>query len=1403
MTSRYVRETNLFSKSALRRHFEAYDTKLSVLQGEINAIISASEIDEYWDGTKTMYSQLAAAQLRIDALVLDFSSQKELYDGLSSDVTSMEASLASYKAGLDGLEADLSRVEQTLSSDYSTTAATRTMISASVSEVSSEISNLRTTLTSDYSTTEQTRSLIKQSSDSITSTITAFKKDVQDNYATTSSVTSAITQSANDIRLSVSSTYATKEEMQNVDSSTIKGVKVEYALSDSPTTEPQTGWSETAPAWQNGKYMWQRNATMAGGTWRYSDATCISGATGQQGIQGEKGDQCIPGKQGEKGEQGVQGNPGQNGLTSYFHIKYSQVENPTAAQMTETPSAYIGTYTDFVETDSTDPTKYTWHRFEGLQGEDGKDGIPGTNGADGVTYYLHIKYSDDGGETFTGNDGEDVGKYIGTLVDTNPEDPIAEDGYLVAGNKRLLTPDGKRYVVSTQLTELYTWAQIRGEDGKDGQPGLQGIQGEKGDQGVPGINGVNGLTSYFHIKYSPVENPTASQMTEVPSVYIGTYVDFTEEDSANPADYSWHRFEGLQGEQGLQGIPGTNGIDGTTHYLHIKYSNDGGTTFTGASGETPGDYIGTLVDENEIDSSRPADYTWAKVKGTGITSVTPQYYLSTSDSAQTGGSWVETPPEYIEGRYYWTRSKIEYDDGSDPMYTDPCLDTGFNQLNTEISSLKTRVSRTEIYASDEKIESVAWACTTAQDVIARPYIKAQTTAPASPREGDVWIDTGNDNAMMRYNGSRWVEIQDGDIARISGDLSDLATTVDDNTGSITSLQGTVSSHNGAIIALNMDVADLKQSRDEFTQWKTTASQKITDSAIISTVTGSATYINDMTGKVSVNDFSTMVGQWWDTVEVSAEKVDIDASSVVFGKNLVTVTEHNEKSLDTTGPFNGKFVIEGTYLKAVQSGSTGYNLCSYKRNPFATGDKVYYSLKGYAQASTRVYVRLRFYNESKQQTNQAQAEITLTTEAKEYNGTITLTNSAVNDAAYVCAYLYVSGSTTAYFRQVCMYRQDASVMIANGSLTANHLAADSVTADKIAANAVTADKISANAVTADKISANAVTAGKLAAGAVTAGTIAAGAVTASVIDVSNLSAISAYLGSWHIHNGYLYSESDIIQFNSTSFRYRTYLLNYAGGADYAIGVVEKTEDFDLVDPQHEDFIWGIKNDGSMVAMRGLSLQGGMSIQGGLSVDSLTLASGATVSGSATFLNALTYNGTSTFNNDATFTRDVYLNTNAILGSGVKLKQMVDGTARELFGYGSQLELTLGQDGITKNIIACIGNSGNGGSFRPVSNGQTSLGTSSYRWSAVYAANGVIQTSDEQEKDAFENLSEGKYKELFMAISPIAFRWKDGRDGFTHFGIGAQTFERDVERLGLMDIAAVRWDDGAYGVSYTEL
>ena len=157
-------------------------------------------------------------------------------------------------------------------------------------------------------------------------------------------------------------------------------------------------------------------------------------------------------------------------------------------------------------------------------------------------------------------------------------------------------------------------ARVTGEKGEQGQPGIQGIQGEKGEQGLEGPSGSNGRTTYFHIKYS--YSADGNPMTEDSSApYIGTYVDYSPTDSSYYYYYKWKRFQGLQGEKGEQGIPGVNGDDGLTYYTHIKYSNDGGKTFTSSNGETPGDYIGFCVDLNVNDPSSVAAYKWSKTKG--------------------------------------------------------------------------------------------------------------------------------------------------------------------------------------------------------------------------------------------------------------------------------------------------------------------------------------------------------------------------------------------------------------------------------------------------------------------------------------------------------------------------------------------------------------------------------------------------------------------------------------------------------------------------------------------------------------------------------------------------------------------------------------------------------------------
>lgn len=214
------------------------------------------------------------------------------------------------------------------------------------------------------------------------------------------------------------------------------------------------------------------------------------------------------------------------------------------------------------------------------------------------------------------------------------------------------------YLQTLSITRRFTIAKLKA--GKNGVNGLDGLQGEKGEQGVPGkdgkdgTNGVDGKTSYFHIKYSSVANPTSSsQMAETPSTYIGTYVDYEPNDSTDPKKYTWSKFEGSDGKDG---IAGTNGTDGKTYYLHIAYANsaDGKTGFSVSDG-TNKLYIGQYTDTTKTDSTDPTKYTWSKIKGETGADGKPgrTYIIEPSCNVLKRGSDKVISPNFITFKAYY------------------------------------------------------------------------------------------------------------------------------------------------------------------------------------------------------------------------------------------------------------------------------------------------------------------------------------------------------------------------------------------------------------------------------------------------------------------------------------------------------------------------------------------------------------------------------------------------------------------------------------------------------------------------------------------------------------------------------------------------------------------------------
>lgn len=317
----------------------------------------------------------------------------------------------------------------------------------------------------------------------------------------------------------------------------------------------------------------------------------------------------------------------------------------------------------------------------GATGARGPQGVKGDTGAQGPQ----------GVKGDTGATGKGVSKIEVFYLTTS-----ASSGVTTSTSGWSTTPTAtttkNKYIWSYQKT-TYTdnstsssTPAIIGTHGATGAQGIQGLQGEKGDQGIQGPKGdtgANGQTSYFHIKYSSVAKPTSSsQMTETPSTYIGTYVDFTSADSDDPNKYTWSQFKGSQGAKGDQGIAGANGTNGKTSYLHIAYANsaDGKTGFS-VSDSANKLYIGQYTDFTPADSSDPTKYSWTKIKGetgdkgakgdtgatgNGIKSIEYYYARTTSQTAPSASNVTSTSMPSLDAtnKYLWQKEVITYTNGT-------------------------------------------------------------------------------------------------------------------------------------------------------------------------------------------------------------------------------------------------------------------------------------------------------------------------------------------------------------------------------------------------------------------------------------------------------------------------------------------------------------------------------------------------------------------------------------------------------------------------------------------------------------------------------------------------------------------------------------------------------------------
>ena len=253
----FEQPVNIYSQDYVLKRFQSNETAVQVVRGKLSALISESELIELQNSKATMYSKLASAVLDINSLQLQFSDISSKYDTVNGQYSSLDAKVADYKAGLDGLSVNLTNLSARINSDYSTTTAMNAAIKASVDGLSSTVSQT-------YATTQNVKSSLAEADTSAKKYADAAQRaavkaananteELLKSYPTVTAMESAIKQNADSITASVSKTYATKEGLSDA-STKISNLETwksqaELKITDSAivsTVTSSTSWSKKA-----------------------------------------------------------------------------------------------------------------------------------------------------------------------------------------------------------------------------------------------------------------------------------------------------------------------------------------------------------------------------------------------------------------------------------------------------------------------------------------------------------------------------------------------------------------------------------------------------------------------------------------------------------------------------------------------------------------------------------------------------------------------------------------------------------------------------------------------------------------------------------------------------------------------------------------------------------------------------------------------------------------------------------------------------------------------------------------------------------------------------------------------------------------------------------------------------
>lgn len=394
---------------------------------------------------------------------------------------------------------------------------------------------------------------------------------------------------------------------------------VKYQVGDSGTTKPTGTWQSNVPTVAQGKYLWtQTIVNYSDGNSTESYSVSYRGIDGSNGVNGMNVATIYL-------YQRATSTPSKPSNTLTYTFSTTKITGTlnngwSTAIPTGTDAVYVTVASVSSKNDTATIATSAWSAPVVLA-QNGKTGSDGKAGLNVATIYLYQRNT------------------------SKPSKPSASVTYTFSTGVASGLNNGWSQKIPDGTNPLYvTLATASSNTATDTI-----LSSEWSDVVVMAQNGEDGISP--KVSLSKSGNTTTISIIDATGTHTQTVKD------------------------GTNGTPGAAGKDGKTSYFHVKYSNDGGKTFTSNSGEDTGIYMGSYTDYTETDSTDVKKYNWVKVKGdkgdTGQKgdnaknlSITPssQYFKST-DGGKTFAPNTITISPTIQGEISFGKWQYSIDGG--------------------------------------------------------------------------------------------------------------------------------------------------------------------------------------------------------------------------------------------------------------------------------------------------------------------------------------------------------------------------------------------------------------------------------------------------------------------------------------------------------------------------------------------------------------------------------------------------------------------------------------------------------------------------------------------------------------------------------------------------------------------